>query len=110
MPHQNTDSSNAPDQNAVTPGVRAADRQRNIHPEPRSYVAPDVADSTLAAPTAGEVADYMDEGDALGADDVQQGGNHTNRPRLTEAASGQGSKTRKANKDIVSRRSPTAGR
>jgi hypothetical protein len=110
MPHQNTDSSRATDQNAVTPGVRAADGQRNLHPEPRSYVAPDVTDSSLAPPAAGEVHDYMDEGEALGADDVQQGGNHANRPRVTEAASGQGSKTRAANRDIVTRRSPNVGR
>lgn len=101
MPHQNVDSSKATAQNAVTdpiaPGDQPADGGEARRPEPRTYAAPDVADSTLAPPAAGEVADYMDEGDALGADDVQLGGNHRNRPRNTEIDSGQGPKTRAGN-------------
>ena len=39
----------------------------------------------------------MDEGEALGADDVQQGSNHLNRPERTEKMYGQGRKTREGN-------------
>lgn len=49
-----------------------------------------------AAAAAGE--DYMDEGDALAADDVQQGGNHRNRPDRTEAMQVQGRKTVEGNR------------
>ena len=55
----------------------------------------------LAAPAAGEVADYMDEGEALGDDGVQQGSTHNNRPVRTEAARGQGPKTREANREMT---------
>jgi hypothetical protein len=102
MPHQNFDSSKATAQNAATdpaaPRVQgdAAGRQ-----EPRSYAAPDVAESSLAPPAAGEVADYMDEGDALAADDVQSGGNHANRPGRTEVMSDQGPKTTAGNKERI---------
>jgi hypothetical protein len=113
MPHQNTQSPRATAQNAVTgqtPGNdRGAEQNRSVHPEPRSYVAPDVADSTLAAPAAGEMADYADEGDALGMDDVQQGGSHTRRPVGTEANSGQGPKTLRANRKMVKSGSPDQG-
>lgn len=101
MPHQNVDSSKATAQNAATDPVGPGDQTEAggeaRRSEPRSYAAPDVADSTLAPPAAGEVADYMDEGDALGADDVQLGGTNRNRPRNTEIDSGQGPKTRAGN-------------
>ena len=58
-----------------------------------------MADSSLAPPAAGEVADYMDEGDALAADDVQSGGDHRNRPARTEAMSDQGPRTIAGNKE-----------
>ncbi|HWQ87728.1 hypothetical protein [Brevundimonas sp.] len=92
MPHQNADSSRAAARNAAADPV--APRS-----EPRSYAAPDVADSSLAPPAAGEVADYMDEGEALAADDVQSGSNHRNRPGRTEAMSDQGPKTIAGNKE-----------
>lgn len=105
MPHQNVDSSDATAQNAATdraqPNDQAREQNASARPEPRSYAAPDVEDSTLAPPAAGETADYMDEGEALAADDVQSGGDHANRPHRTEAAFGQGPKTRQANRDIV---------
>ena len=105
MSHQNTQSSRATAQNSATgqtPGDdRAAEQNRAVHPEPRSYAAPNVADSTLAAPAAGEMADYADEGDALGMDDVQQGGNSTRRPVGVEARNGQGPKTRAANRRMA---------
>ena len=113
MPHQNTQSPRATAQNSATgqtPGDdRAAEQNRAVHPEPRSYAAPDVADSTLAAPAAGEMADYADEGDALGADDMQQGGNHTRRPTRTEASTGQGPKTLRAKRKMVKSGSPDQG-
>ena len=37
--------------------------------------------------------------------EAQHGANHAARPERTEAERGQGAKTRKANKDIISRRS-----
>lgn len=110
MPHQNTDSSKATAQNSVTPSApndQAREQNRAVHAEPRSYVAADVADATLAPPAAGEVADYMDEGEALDMEGSQQGSNHSNRPRVTEAKRGQGKITRAANREIA--RSGRAG-
>lgn len=105
MPHQNVDSSKATAQNAATDPVGPGDQTQaggeSRRPEPRSYAAPEVTDSTLAPPAAGEIADYMDEGDPLGADDVQLGGTHRNRPRNTDADVGQGPKTRAANRNRV---------
>lgn len=105
MPHQNVHSSKATAQNAATDPVGPGDQTRAggepRSPEPRSYAAPDVSDSTQAPPAAGEVADYMDEGDAFGADDVQLGGTHRNRPRVTDLDAGQGPKTRAANRNQV---------
>lgn len=114
MPHQNTQSPNATAQNSVTGQTPAADRpegeqQRSVRPEPRSYAAPNVSDSTLAAPAAGEMADYADDGDALGLDDMQQGGSHTRRPVRTEAKGGQGPKTMRANRKMVKSGSPDQG-
>lgn len=101
MPHQNTTSSNATSQNAVNdpiaPNDQARDQNRSVHAEPRSYAAHDVADSSLAGPAAGEVADYADEGEALGMSGQQQGRTHNTRPIRTEAHNGQGKKTRQAN-------------
>jgi hypothetical protein len=103
MPHQNTTSSNATSQNAVNdpiaPNDQAREQNRAVRPEPKSYAAHDVADSTLAAPAAGEVAEYADEGDATGAEGQQQGRTHNTRPIRTEAHGGQGKKTRQANHD-----------
>ena len=47
------------------------------------------------------MGDYADDGDALGDDGLQQGGTNANRPVRTEARSGQGPKTVRANKDMV---------
>ena len=105
MPHQNVNSPKATEQNSVVgsgqPNDRAVEQNPAVRPEPRSYAAPKVADSTLAAPAAGEMPDYMDEGDALGDDGLQQGGTNANRPIRTEADRGQGPKTRAANRRIV---------
>lgn len=73
MPHQNTDS----------PKAKRADtreQEASLDAESRSYAADD-----------------MDEGDALGADDVQQGSNHLNRLDGGEKLYGQGRKTREGN-------------
>lgn len=94
MPHQNTGSTKATAQNAVQGHEPNADKPANgrMQQEPRSY----------AAPAAGEVSDYMDEGDpSMGA---QQGANHTNREQHVRGSTIQGAKTRTANKDIVSGR------
>jgi hypothetical protein len=104
MPHQNPDSSKATAQNAATDPAGPGDqtgRGGTARAEPRSYAAPDVSDSSLAPPAAGEIADYMDEGDALAADDVQQGSTHANRPERTEKLYGQGRKTREGNRNRV---------
>ena len=107
MPHQNTTSSKATSQNAVNdpiaPNDQGREQNRSVHPEPRSYAARNVADSTLAGPAAGEVADYADEGEAMGMSGQQQGRNHNTRPVRTEAHNGQGKKTRQANHDRFSR-------
>lgn len=103
MPHQNTSSSTATAQNAATDPVEAGDQPQgnNVRLEPRSYVAPDAADASLAPPAAGEVADAMDEGDALAADDIQQGSTHANRPERTETQADQGPKTTEANREAL---------
>ena len=105
MPHQNVQSSNATAQNAATDRAGPGDQTRaggeSRRPEPRSYAAPDVTDSTVAPPAAGEMADYMDEGDPLAADDVQQGSTHANRPERTEKMQQQGPKTRAGNRNRV---------
>ena len=93
MPHQNVQSPKATAQNAVTPSREPSDDAQgelDLRAEPRSYAASDVSQSTLAAPAAGEVADDMDEGDALDAPGVQQGGTHASRPVRTEARRGRG--------------------
>ena len=103
MPHQNTTSSNATAQNAATdpqqPNDGAVEQNASVRDEPRSYVASDYANASVAAPAAGEMADFMDEGDPLDADDVQQGGTNANRPVRTEARFTQGPKTTQANRD-----------
>jgi hypothetical protein len=109
MPHQNPQSMKATAQNAATdpiqPNDQARGQNRSVDPEPRSYAARDVRDSTLAPPAAGETADYMDEGDpSLGAHQGRSNSNreaHAHDPR----ANLQGTKTRKATKDQISRRS-----
>lgn len=104
MPHQNTESSTATAQNAVNepqaPNDQAREQHVAIRPEANSYAAPDYRDASLAAPAAGEVADYADEGDAI-EEPFQQGGDNSNRPHRTEVQSGQGAKTRAANARLV---------
>lgn len=101
MPHQNPSSATATAQNAATdpvaPDTRGGRQQRQG--EPRAYAAADVRDASLAPPAAGEIADTMDEGEALAADGAQQGGDHTNRPYRTEVQSDQGPKTKEANRE-----------
>lgn len=107
MPHQHTDSAKATAQNAATDPQAPNDvgREQNaaLRPEPRAYAAPNVADATLAAPAAGEIGDYADEGDATGFDGQQQGGNHTNHPHRTEAGRTQGRVTREHAKRTINR-------
>tara|TARA_R110002167_G_scaffold192921_7_gene395562 strand:- start:7481 stop:7804 length:324 start_codon:yes stop_codon:yes gene_type:complete len=99
MPHQNVEAGKATAQNAATdprqPNDQARGEHASVRPEPRSYVAPDVKDASLAAPAAGEVAEYMDEGDDLGGDAVQQGRDRTNIAAHSRDP-GHGPKTQKA--------------
>lgn len=82
MPHQNVEAGKATAQNAATdprqPNDQAREEHASVRPSPRAYVAADVKDASLALPAAGEVADYMDEGDDLGGEAVQQGRDRTN--------------------------------
>jgi hypothetical protein len=102
MPHQNVDAGKATAQNAATDPAAPNDQARGQHvsarPEPRSYAARDVEDSTLAAPAAGEVADYMDEGEALEGE-LQSGANRTNIPAHSRDDGRHGPKTTKALRD-----------
>lgn len=101
MAHQNTTSSSATAQNAGTdplaPGDKSRDGGRGA--EPRSYADSPTETSTVAPPAAGELADYEDEGEALAADDVQQGQTHVDRADRFERQSPQGPKTVAANRD-----------
>ena len=107
MPHQNVDSSTATAQNAATDPV-APDRQTGgredpARSEPRSYAASDAADSALAPPAAGEVADYMDEGDALEGE-LHSGANRTNIPMHSRDDGHHGPKTNRALREQQQRR------
>ncbi|MBW8302964.1 MAG: hypothetical protein K0M78_03260 [Brevundimonas sp.] len=103
MPHQNVDSATATARNAGTdpfgPGDQTQAGGEKRRPEPHSYASPNAEESTLAPPVAGEMADIMDEGDPIGADDVQQGSTHANRPARTEKLDHQGPKTRAGNRN-----------
>lgn len=105
MPHQNVNSPKATAQNAAVPSSEPNDKGREqsaaVRPEPSSYVAQDYRDATVAAPAAGETPDYMDEGDAFDGEAVHQGATNTLRDRNADAGSGQGPKTRAANRRIV---------
>ncbi|HTI66193.1 MAG TPA: hypothetical protein VL460_01460 [Caulobacteraceae bacterium] len=99
MPHRTPRAPNAAT-GRQTPNDQARGQQRTVRPEPRSYAAPDVADSTLAGPAAGEVGDYADEGAPSGG--MQQGGDRTRIPEKN-AARPQGRKTREANLERFNR-------
>lgn len=100
MPHQNVEAGKATAQNAATDPIAPNDQGRGqsaeLHPEPRTYAAPDVVDSTLAPPAAGEVADYMDEGDALDGDEVHSGRDRTNIAGHSRDTDHHGAKTHAA--------------
>ena len=99
MPHQNVDAGKATAQNAATDPIAPNDQARGQHasarPEPRSYAAEDVKDATLAPPAAGEVADYMDEGEALEGE-LHSGATRTNIPAHSRNDGHHGPKTTKA--------------
>ncbi len=106
MPHQHTDSPDATSQNTVgerqAPNDMARDEHVTVKPEPRTYAAHDYSDATLAAPAAGEMPDYLDEGEAIGDEfgGGQQGGSNTMREAHSHREY-QGEKTVKANRRIV---------
>lgn len=104
MPHQNVEAGKATAQNAATDPTGPGDQTGREHgpadAEPRSYAAPDVADSTVAPPAAGETADFADEGEDLGGAEF-----HTGRDRTNVAAHSRfdtpGPKTRQAQQDQI---------
>lgn len=99
MPHQNTDSTKATAQNAATepqpPSDQAQGAEATAHPEPRSYAAHDVRDSTVAGPAAGELGDYADLDEPSGG--MAQGRTHNNREAHADHQH-QGPKTQEANR------------
>ncbi|WP_396593940.1 hypothetical protein [Brevundimonas sp. R86498] len=99
MPHQNVEAGKTTAQNAATDPIQPNDQARGQHvsarPEPDRYAAPDVKDSTLAPPAAGEVADYMDEGEAVEGE-VHSGANRTNIPAHSRDDAHHGEKTQRA--------------
>jgi hypothetical protein len=102
MPHQNVDAGKATAQNAATdptgPNDQARGQHASAHAEPRSYAARDVEDATLAPPASGEVADYMDEGDALEGE-RHSGADRTNIPAHSRDDGHHGPKTTRALRD-----------
>ena len=109
MPHQNVEAGKATAQNAATdpvgPGDQTGRDQGRDGAEPRSYAAADAADSTLAPPAAGEMADFADEGEDLGGAEF-----HTGRDRTNVAAHSRsdtpGEKTHQANQERIKGRDP----
>jgi len=102
MPHQNVQSGTATAQNAATdprqPNDRAVEEHASIRPAPDAYAAPDVKDATVAPPAAGEMADYMDEGDPLDGDEFHTGRTRTNVAAHSRNIDQQGPKTVQANR------------
>ena len=102
MPHQHPDSADATSQNTVgdrrLPNDKAVGEHRSVRPEPRNYTAPEAAGATVAPPAAGEMPDYLDDGDpSMGA---QQGATNTNRDAHSHRE-WQGAKTVKANRQML---------
>lgn len=99
MSHQKLRAPGSTGQNTVTdrqlPNDQAREQSRTVHPEPRSYAARDLADSTLAPPAAGEYGDYADEGDPSFG--MQQGADRTRMPEK-DAAMPQGYRTQRGNR------------
>lgn len=110
MPHGHTDSTKATAQNAATepeaPNDQAQGEQASEHRQPSSYAAPDVRDSTVAGPAAGELGDYADLEEPSGG--MAQGRTHSNREAHARDPE-QGPKTRAANKAMASSGSPDQG-
>jgi hypothetical protein len=99
MVNRNSENPDARSGHAVTADRAPADREPGGHPsEPKSYVAKDKRDATLAPPAAGEMTDYADEGHASGG--AQQGGNKTNRGQR-DPHDHHGPTTTARNKDII---------
>lgn len=64
---------------------------------------PDQHTASSKAPSAGQIGDLADEGEATGYDGQQQGANHTNRPHRTDARKTQGRLTRAYAKRTINR-------
>ena len=110
MPHGHTDSTQATAQNAATepeaPNDQARDEHASVRPEPATYAAADVRDSTVAGPAAGELGEYADLEEPSGG--MAQGRTHTNREAHARDPE-QGPKTRAANKAMAASGSPDQG-
>lgn len=112
MPHGNVDSEKATAQNAATepetsgPDDQGRSENASARPEPASYAASDFRDATLAAPAAGEVADYADLDEPSGG--MAQGRNHREWEAHAHDPS-QGPKTQAANKATAGNGSPDQG-
>ncbi len=116
MPHQhpvsrkgrsaNLRSKNSVGERQATNDV-ARDDHRSVRPEPRAYASPEVTDASLAAPAAGEIPGYLDEGDPLSDafGGAQQGADRTLREAHGRRAF-QGPKTTRANRQIVNKGEP----
>jgi hypothetical protein len=90
-----------------TPRAEPRDFRSYDEPDEKDY---DTADLGVGTPPNVDVHDLgqRDKPEEAWGDEAVEGAmhsaNHTRRPIRTEAERGQGAKTRKANKDIVSRR------
>jgi len=82
---------------SLAPGDQSRDGECGA--EPRTYADGGLETSTVAPPAADELADYEDEGEALAADNVQQGQTHVHRADRFERQSPQGPKTVAADRD-----------
>ena len=110
MPHGNVDSEKATAQSAATepqpPNDPGGEQSAAAHPEPRTYVAEDFRDASLAAPAAGEVGDYADLDEPSGG--MAQGRTNTNREAHAHSRE-QGPKTQAANREQAGGGSPDQG-
>jgi len=99
MANRNTENETARSGNTVTDRQPAQDGAHATRGrEPGAYAAPDYRDASVAAPAAGEVGDFYDEGDPSGG--AQQGRSRTNAPFMKDEL-GQGPKTKARTREIL---------
>jgi len=99
MRNRNVENETARSGRAVTDRQPAQDGAHATRgEEPRAYAAPSYKDASLAAPAAGEVTDFFDEGDPSGG---AQQGRDRNRIATRETLTPQGPKTKARNREIL---------